>query len=252
MDYTIPAEPRIRRKAEHPRPMQFAIIPLRAITDDRLTDRQVRILGLIGSWCNRAGITWVTQQRLADEIGITRQAISAHSRNLAALGYLEKLGGYKRAVKGWTYRILHDPKITADDAAAISQPTESDMADSWTHNGPVPIGAMTGPIKRRMERKRSQQSADTAQLPKVAEEAGAYVREWLGLSRAICRFECHASERDREMAQRLADAGVPLADWTALLTHSLEWHRDSGRMPPPSLGYWLQPALRAVQSASVP
>lgn len=251
MDFQIPAPVKIRRRAEKPRPMQFAIIPLRAIADGRLTDRQVRVLGLIASYCNRAGITWATQETLGRQMGMSRAGMGKHMNNLAALGYLEKIGGYKRAVKGWTWRVLFDPKLTAEQAAAIAQPEEETMKENFTHGAPMPIGAFTGQIKASLDRRRRKQAdAAAPQAPKVAEEARAseadYLREYQKQIASMFGIERVASEPDRAGAARLAAAGVPMATWSALLAESLAWHRDNGRVPPAGIGYWLQAALASV------
>ena len=66
--FTLPKKPRIKEKDAPPDQRKVCIMPIRALTDERLTDGSVRILALVCSYCNRAGITWVSQKRLAEAV----------------------------------------------------------------------------------------------------------------------------------------------------------------------------------------
>jgi hypothetical protein len=249
-DFQIPAQPpRIKLWKAKPRPQKFAVLPLRAVTDKRLGDRQLRMLALVASYANRAGITWVTQRQLGLEIGIRQQGMSQHMKKLQALGYLERIGGYKRGVKGWTWRILFEPKLSIDDAIAAAQPDPEDdptMKPNWTPHGPQPIGDIIGELRPKLDRRR--RKAVEAQPPASVEETrrhepGEYLREYVRQVASVFGVERVPNEADVAVAARLSTAGVSMDVWRALLAESLEWHRERGRTPPAGLGYWQAAAL---------
>jgi DNA-binding transcriptional ArsR family regulator len=119
MTFTIPKQPKIKLKAKPPDQRKIAVIPLRALRDKTLYNQSIRVLGLLCSYANRAGITWVAGTTLAKELGVTKSAISQQMRQLKEKGYVEVI---KRGYMGQrtdTVRIIYDPSISATDALAM-------------------------------------------------------------------------------------------------------------------------------------
>lgn len=116
--------PKIVEKAAPPDQRSHAVLPIRAVTDKRLTDGQFRALALLCSFCNRAGITWVSQKRLAADLQVSQQAISKHMRALTQLGYIEVTRRGFRGEKPNTTRVIFDPTISMEDAIAATSSIE--------------------------------------------------------------------------------------------------------------------------------
>lgn len=119
MTFTIPKPPKIKLKGKPPDRRQIAVMPLRALRDKTLYNQAIRVLGLLCSYANRAGITWVAGTTLAKELGVTKSAISQQMRQLKEKGYVEVI---KRGYAGQrtdTLRIIYDPSISTLDALAI-------------------------------------------------------------------------------------------------------------------------------------
>jgi hypothetical protein len=89
--FNLPKAPKVKLKPAPPDQRQIAVMPIKALTDRRLSGGCVRVLALICSYCNRAGITWVGQQRLAKDLQTTRQYISNQISVLRKAGYIETL-----------------------------------------------------------------------------------------------------------------------------------------------------------------
>ena len=66
----------------------FAIIPLGAIRDSRLTPREMQILGLICSHLNHERICWPSQSRIAQMARVSTQTVQKCVEHLAKAGYL--------------------------------------------------------------------------------------------------------------------------------------------------------------------
>lgn len=119
MSFTIPKAPKIQLKAKPPDQRKIAVIPLRALRDKELNNQSIRVLGLICSYANRAGITWVANNTLAKELQVSKQAISQQVVALKKKGYLEVIRKGYIGQRTDTLRVIYDPSITATDALAI-------------------------------------------------------------------------------------------------------------------------------------
>lgn len=94
--------------------VQFAALPLRALNDDRLTDRDVRILGVVASHDRMSGIrgkgqgAWASHKTMAAEVGggADYARFSVSINKLVAFGYLQRdrLEGDARM---HTYRVIY-------------------------------------------------------------------------------------------------------------------------------------------------
>lgn len=123
--FSLPkSKPRVVQKEAPPDQRKVAVLPIRALTDSRLTDGAVRILGLLCSYCNRAGITWVSQKRLAEDMQTSRQNITNQLAKLRDAGYVEIVRKGFRGERCNTLRVIFDPSIKAEDAISITSSIE--------------------------------------------------------------------------------------------------------------------------------
>lgn len=123
IDIKVPARRKQVKQAPPSRKM-FAVVPIRALEDRRLTDGALRTLAKVCSWANRAGITWVSQTRIAAESGIRRQVIHKHMVLLKKHGYIEVIKRGFRGFAGDTIRVVYDPQVSATDAISIASRIE--------------------------------------------------------------------------------------------------------------------------------
>lgn len=122
--FALPKKPRIKPKDAPPDQRKVCVMPIRAVTDDKLTDGAVRVLALLCSYCNRAGLTWVSQKRLAEDMKTSRQNITNQLAKLRATGYVEVVRKGFRGDHTNTLRVIFDPNITAEDAIAMTSNKE--------------------------------------------------------------------------------------------------------------------------------
>jgi DNA-binding transcriptional ArsR family regulator len=122
--FALPKKPRIKEKDAPPDQRKVCIMPIRALTDEQLTDGAVRILALLCSYCNRAGITWVSQKRLAEDMKTSRQNITNQLAKLRDAGYVEIIRKGFRGERCNTLRVIFDPSLTAEDAIAMTSNKE--------------------------------------------------------------------------------------------------------------------------------
>jgi len=124
VNFTLPKKPRIYKKDAPPDQRKIAVMPLKALTDQTLTDGSIRILGVLCSYCNRAGITWVSQARLAKDLNISRQAVTNQLMQLRAAGYVEIIKKGFRGERCNTLRVIFDQSVDAATAMAVTSSIE--------------------------------------------------------------------------------------------------------------------------------
>ncbi len=255
--FVLPKKPRIGRRPTPPRKHTFTVVPIAALTDKRLTDRNRTILAMICSFANRAGITWVTQKIIGDQFGIKQQSVQKVFKKLRDAGYLEKLSGHKAGIKGSTYRIVYDPSITLDDALSIAgngidedppNPLEDPIMNNFRHGQPQPLGAFLPEIEKMKKRQAKPAEAQQQQQHQAVEATKLkmgrdYVNVYVAEARRICGVERVPNEQDVHIGNELAAAAVPWEAWQQIIRESLTWHQQAGKQPPLGLGYYRSVAL---------
>lgn len=96
----------------------YTVIPARAIRDPRINKTAAYVvLSAMCQYTNRMGETYVGQQRLADDLQVSHQAISRQLKILIDLGYIERLqkGNKDYSAK---HRVIFDTKLTGEDVRA--------------------------------------------------------------------------------------------------------------------------------------
>jgi len=122
--FAIPKKPRIYAKDPMPDQRKVCVLPIKAVFDQKLSHGALHVLAALCSYCNRAGITWVSQTRLAKELNITQQAVAKQFKQLRELGYLETV---KKGFKGErtdTLRVIFDKSVDAATAMAVTSTVE--------------------------------------------------------------------------------------------------------------------------------
>jgi hypothetical protein len=117
--FNLPKAPKVKLKPAPPDQRQIAVMPIKALTDRRLSGGCVRVLALICSYCNRAGITWVGQQRLAKDLQTNRQYISNQVSVLRKAGYIETVTPGGKGSHTATTRVIYNKAIGLDDAIGL-------------------------------------------------------------------------------------------------------------------------------------
>lgn len=107
-------------------PGHLAIVPARAVEDQRLGDAALRCLLALGSHTDKDGWCRVKQSTIASVLGVTRQAVQRQISALIELGYV----GQKRTGRSSRYRVLLDAK--QPDVASESPVMQPQVASDAT------------------------------------------------------------------------------------------------------------------------
>lgn len=127
--FTVPARPEVKQESKQD-PRKFAVLPIRAITDKNVSRQAFRVLAAVCSYANRNGFTWVSQDTLAADLGITQQSLSQQIVALKQSGYIEETAkaywGKGPTARCSTMRVVFDPTMSADDVIARAGSAEQD------------------------------------------------------------------------------------------------------------------------------
>lgn len=73
---------------EHMSP-KFCVLPLNAFLDKRITLATIRVLGVLSSYADKNRQCYPSQSTVAEQLGVSRQAVNFQVKRLKKLGYLE-------------------------------------------------------------------------------------------------------------------------------------------------------------------
>jgi len=132
--------PRVVQREAEPDQRKVCVLPIRALTDPAVSDGMLRALALLCSYCNRAGLTWVSQKRMAQDGKVTQQAISKNLTKLQAAGYVQVVKKGWRGERATTWRVIFDPTIDPETAIAITSAQEPTRPPSMQDDTPDPEG----------------------------------------------------------------------------------------------------------------
>ncbi|HET9680331.1 MAG TPA: hypothetical protein VFP95_07215 [Gammaproteobacteria bacterium] len=99
----------------------FAMMPVEAFMDHRLSLIQLRILGALYTWRDKnTNVAQVYRFQIADRCGYSDRTISEHTTKLQALGWLKKIGEGGRGVQS-KYQVTVPELGTVSDSKTVPE-----------------------------------------------------------------------------------------------------------------------------------
>ena len=74
---------------------RFAILPLQALLDIRLSPRDITVLAALGSHTDKAGWCFPSLSRIGEMLGISRQAVQKSYKTLRLCGYVQSIAQFR-------------------------------------------------------------------------------------------------------------------------------------------------------------
>lgn len=114
----------------------YVVIPFRAFHDKKLTHRQLIALGIVCSYADKRGNLWPGVKKLARDMGITHQTMSAHVRKLTERGYLKTINErYKPGEQAQKRAVIYDLSNPVSEETWLEQEHEKiDKTDQTVNN----------------------------------------------------------------------------------------------------------------------
>lgn len=131
--FNLPAKPSIELKEKKPDARRFAVMPLRAANDKRLTRGDYVNLLVLCSYCSQGGYTFAAVSTMGKFRGVSPQAISKGIIRLVKFGYVEQIRKGFTGLRGSLKRVIYDDTLTIDDVISISNtPIERPTKEALT------------------------------------------------------------------------------------------------------------------------
>ncbi len=167
--FALPKKPRVKLKEPPPDQRRLAVLPIRAGKDQRLHGSTLRTLIVLCSYCNRAGLTWVSQAKLGEDLGVTRQAVQKQLALLVKLEYVQVVKKGYRGIYSNTLRVMFDDSVDIDTAIAITSAQEDNRPPTMPIEDDRPDPAGQRKIASLIAKAFKQPSTRSKTMPKSGE-----------------------------------------------------------------------------------
>ena len=259
---------------------KFAILPIKAITDPQVTrTTALSVLAALCSYCDETGCTFVSQARLASDLGISRQAVNKQLRKLRDLEYIVRAKQRYKGQTTTTYKVIYDDIKTEEEALANLSPAER-----------IGLEERREALRQQMEKKPSKvvnlpvdNSVDNSQdignvlTPEVSggetsEVAGGETSEVSlnkpinipvnsisDVSRQCCSLFLRVAEsygtprqvndRDYQVMESWVQDGLTVKQWGEILEGHAKWCHANRRDYPRGIGWFQIPVEKKLGKA---
>jgi DNA-binding Lrp family transcriptional regulator len=117
--FQIPEQQALAEKEFEDR-RRFCVIPFRASKDHRLSAAAWRVMTALAGYTNKAGLSWVSERRLGEDIGVSGVAVHYQLKKLIKAGYIERVAKGRNGIRASTHRMIFDESINTAQAIAVS------------------------------------------------------------------------------------------------------------------------------------
>ena len=93
----------------------FAVVPIRALKDARITPKTLRVLVAFCSYADHMGRTFVSQTRIGQDIGLSQSGVSWHVVRLRKFGYMTFCKPFYKDQKSTSNRIVYDQQLKLEE-----------------------------------------------------------------------------------------------------------------------------------------
>lgn len=106
---------------------QYAVVPILATKDPRITGTVLKTLVAFCAYADRMGRTFVGLERVAKDIGRSTATVHSHVRILYDLGYMANAKPLHRQQRSKSRRIIYTPKQMSEDYIRSTLTTADQM-----------------------------------------------------------------------------------------------------------------------------
>ena len=246
---------------------KYSILPIRAVQDPEINrTAALAVLAVMCSYTDELGRTFVSQARIAKDLGISRQAANKQIKRLLDLGYLVYA---KKQYKGQTtntVKVIYDEQVK-DEEEARSNLTAREQMDLAEREAGLVNNAVNNLGKEKVSTFDLQPDGlHPGATSEVAPPATSKVaqnetltsnsNEYKDKARMMCVMFLRVAdaygtprqyqERDEQMMVTWVSQGLEPDAWKEILTSHVEYCRSNSRDMARGIGYFQEPVKRAL------
>jgi len=256
---------------------QYSILPIRAVQDPNINrTAALAVLAVICSYTDELGRTFVSQARIAKDLGISRQAANRQVRKLFELGYLVHAKKQYKGQSTNTIKVIYDKQVKTEKAArsALSAREQMELAEreAGLHEAvhkPVDNSVdnflkdceQMQQVQPQMLHEGATSSVDRGATSEVAQNESltsknnvskGNVRIMLGMfSRAgdTMGQARTVSDRDWQVMEAWVRNGLDQETWQQILDNHVSWCKRERRDMARGIGYFAEPVKRILSKS---
>jgi biotin operon repressor len=199
----------------------------------------MRVLLVVCSYANRAGLCWPSHENVGKALGVSRQAAGRQIRKLIDMGYFHKIKNHSYGRTAQILRVVYDENL-ADRTLLQSVPFD-DLPPEHQQHKIRQAEKLLNPPQDTFN-----SVAVTATEDKAGELVGrSYVSRWISLNRQA-GFNRLATPEDYAVIDELVAAGVTVPVLDGLVTAALQSVAGTSREPPHRMIAFRRAALEAM------
>lgn len=250
---------------------RYSILPIKAVQDPAINrTAALAVLAVICSYTDELGRTFVSQARIASDLGITRQAANRQVKRLLELGYLVYARHQYKGQKTNTVKVIYDEDIkTEDDArSALTVKQQIELAErelglvdnvvhkdvdiKWTSddqdNQVQHLGLQAGATSEVDRRATSRVALNESLTSNSNGIKGEAKRLCVMFSRAADAIGTPRTfqDRDVQVMEAWVRQGLDGETWQQILAGHTSWCKQTGKDMARGIGYFEQPVKKAL------
>ena len=255
-----------RKKNEDLR--NYSVLPFEAARDTRLHGTAaLSVLCVLCNYTDQLGVTWVSQGRIAKDMGISRTAVTRQIKKLIEFGYLEKAKKFSKHQKSDSLRVvfkrapkdLNEAKanLTAAEQIRIEEQREQARNEQlFNYNkvrekqGLKPVDNSTTCYIQRSQvpvtsRGNINENNITNNINNIYDEARRFCTLFLNICDAYGTPR-QINERDIETVSHWIKDGLTMEAWSSILKDHAEYCHKKRRDMARGIGYFQIPVSREL------
>ena len=250
---------------------KYSIIPIRAVQDPEINrTAALAVLAVICSYTDELGRTFVSQARIASDLGISRPAVNRQVKRLFDHGYLVYARKQYKDQKTNTIKVIYDLEAKSEDdarsnlsareqmelaereaglAGVTSSVTGAGVTPEVTGDGPGVTSEVTPRCNTRVNSGVTSEvtlnETLTSNINGIKEDARRLCVLFLRFADTYGTPRTY-SERDQEVMESWVRQGLDLATWSDILANHLEYVTRERKDFARGLGYFQKPVQRSL------
>ena len=263
-----------RKKNEDLR--NYSVLPFEAARDTRLHGTAaLSVLCVLCTYTDQLGVTWVSQGRIAKDMGISRTAVTRQIKKLVEFGYIEKVKKFSKHQKSDSLKVvfkrapkdLNEAKanLTAAEQIRIEEQREQARKEQLYNYNKTREKQGLNPIQQPVDNSVNKQTTCYTQRSHVGVTSRGNINENIitnnnniiyNDARRFCALFLRISEeygtprnineRDIQTVSHWIKDGLTMEDWSGILKNHAEYCYKNRRDMARGIGYFQVPVSKAL------
>ena len=245
---------------------KYSILPIEAVRDPEINrTAALSVLAAICSYTDELGRTFVSQGRLASDLGISRQAVNRQIKKLLDTGYIVHARKQYKDQKTTTFKVKYGEQLMDEQEQRSNLSAKQQMELAERELGLTGATPEVAGAKGQVQHQELQTGATLEVAGRATSEVA--LNETLtsnnndikGNARQLCELFLRAAEafgtpriwndRDFDLAQSWVRDGLELPQLAEILQNHHDYCSKNARDFARGLGYFAKPVSRAIGSS---